>query len=147
MLFLFYALVFWPRRMWHVAPQPGMEPTAPAMEGKVLTTGPQGSPKSLCILLRAPTPEHWGQRGALGRLGLLPLLPNKDGTPTRVWSGPPGAWQSQPSARPEPGAQAPSAQVSPATHSSSLSSICQVRKIAKVAEGFTGTLVGFQTKC
>ena len=57
------------------------------LEGKVLTTGPQGSPKSLGILLRASTPEHWGQRGAPGQLGLLPLLPDKDGTPAWVWSG------------------------------------------------------------
>ena len=86
-LFLFYALVFWPRRMWHVAPQPGMEPTAPATEGKVLTTGPQGSPKSLDIFSRASTPEHCGQRGALGQLGLLPLLPDKDCTSAWVWPG------------------------------------------------------------
>ena len=33
-LFLFYALVFWPRKVWHVALQPGMEPTAPPMKGK-----------------------------------------------------------------------------------------------------------------
>ena len=64
-----------------------------------------------------------------------------------VARGPPGAWQSQPSARPEPGAQPPSAQVSPATHSSGISSIRQVRKIPELAEGFTGTLVGFQRKC
>ena len=27
-----------------LAPQPGIKPTPPALEGKVLTTGPQGSP-------------------------------------------------------------------------------------------------------
>ena len=27
-----------------LAPRPGIEPAPPALEGKVLTTGPQGSP-------------------------------------------------------------------------------------------------------
>ena len=54
-LLLFYVLVFWPRGMWNfseacgilarrgiLAPQPGIEPTPPALEGEVLTTGPPG---------------------------------------------------------------------------------------------------------
>ena len=39
-LLLFYVLVFQPGGMWD--PQPGIEPTPPALEGKVLTTGPPG---------------------------------------------------------------------------------------------------------
>ena len=33
-----------------LAPQPGIEPTPLAREGKVLPTGPLGSPSSLCLL-------------------------------------------------------------------------------------------------
>ena len=44
-LLLFYVLVFWPQGMWDL-PGPGIEPTPPALEGEVLTTGPPGkSPK------------------------------------------------------------------------------------------------------
>ena len=35
-----------------LAPRPGIEPAPPALEGKVLTTGPPG--KSLCFLLKFP---------------------------------------------------------------------------------------------
>ena len=38
-LLLFYVLVFWPEACGILAPQPGIEPTASALEGKVLTTG------------------------------------------------------------------------------------------------------------
>ena len=37
-LLLFYVLVFWTQDMWDLAPRPGIEPAAPALEGKVLTT-------------------------------------------------------------------------------------------------------------
>ena len=37
---LFSVLVFWPRGMWD--PPPGIEPTLPALEGEVLTTGLPG---------------------------------------------------------------------------------------------------------
>ena len=30
--------------MWDAIPQPRMEPAAPALEGRVLTTGPRGNP-------------------------------------------------------------------------------------------------------
>ena len=30
--------------MWGPIPQPRMEPAAPALEGRVLTTGPKGNP-------------------------------------------------------------------------------------------------------
>ena len=33
-----------------LAPQPGMEPTAPALEGKVLTTGPPGKSLNMFFL-------------------------------------------------------------------------------------------------
>ena len=35
-------LVFWPLGMWDASPAPGIEPVPPALEGKVLTTGPPG---------------------------------------------------------------------------------------------------------
>ena len=41
-LFLFYVLVFGLEACGILAPQPGIEPTPPALEGKVLTTGPPG---------------------------------------------------------------------------------------------------------
>ena len=34
--------VFGPEACWILAPQPRIEPTAPALEGEVLTTGPSG---------------------------------------------------------------------------------------------------------
>ena len=43
-LLLFCALVFWPEACGILAPWPGIEPTPPALEGKVLTTGPPGKP-------------------------------------------------------------------------------------------------------
>ena len=30
-----YILFFWPQDMWDLVPRPGVEPTSPAMEGKV----------------------------------------------------------------------------------------------------------------
>ena len=51
--FLFYVLVFWPRGTWCgiLVPRPGLEPSPPALEGEVLTTGQQG--KSLQFLKSA----------------------------------------------------------------------------------------------
>ena len=40
-LLLFYVLVFW---VFGLAPQPGREPTPPALEGEVLATAPPGKP-------------------------------------------------------------------------------------------------------
>ena len=42
LLFLFHVLVFWCEVCRILAPQPGIEPAPPALEGKVLTTGPPG---------------------------------------------------------------------------------------------------------
>ena len=39
-LLLFCVLVFSPRGMWDLNSLPVIEPSAPALEGKVLTTGP-----------------------------------------------------------------------------------------------------------
>lgn len=103
-------------------------PQPPCNGRQSLNHGPQGSPKSLDILLRASTPEHCGQR-CPGPAWPPPASPKQRlHFCMGVARGPPGAWQSQPSARPEPGAQPPSAQVSPATHSSCISSICQGEK-------------------
>ena len=41
-LLLCYALVFWHEACGILAPRPGIEPTPPALEGEVLTTGPPG---------------------------------------------------------------------------------------------------------
>ena len=49
-LLLFYALVFWPRAMWDLNSLPGIEPSPPALEGKVLTTGPPGKSPFLTVL-------------------------------------------------------------------------------------------------
>ena len=38
-LLLFHVLEFWPGGMWDPSYQPGIEHAAPALEGKVLTTG------------------------------------------------------------------------------------------------------------
>ena len=43
-LFLFYVFAFWPWSMWDFSSWPGTETSPPAFKGKVLTTGPQGSP-------------------------------------------------------------------------------------------------------
>ena len=43
-LLLFYVLVFWPLGMWDLNPLPEMESSPPALEGKVLTTGPPEVP-------------------------------------------------------------------------------------------------------
>ena len=37
------SFVFLPQSMWVSAPRPGTEPVSPALEGKVLTTGPPGT--------------------------------------------------------------------------------------------------------
>ena len=41
-LLLFYVLFFWLQGMWDLSPRPGIEPTPPALESEVLTTGPPG---------------------------------------------------------------------------------------------------------
>ena len=41
-LLLFYILAFWPQSMWDLSSQPGIEPTPPALEGGILTTGLPG---------------------------------------------------------------------------------------------------------
>ena len=41
-LLLFCVLFFWPQCMWHLSYLTGIEPAPPALEGKVLTTGPPG---------------------------------------------------------------------------------------------------------
>ena len=41
-LLLFYVLIFWPQACGILAPQPGIKPSSPALEGKVITTGPPG---------------------------------------------------------------------------------------------------------
>ena len=41
-LLLFYVLGFWREAYGILAPRPVIEPTPPALEGKVLTTGPPG---------------------------------------------------------------------------------------------------------
>ena len=38
-LLLFHVLEFWPGGMWDPSYQPGIQHAAPALEGKVLTTG------------------------------------------------------------------------------------------------------------
>ena len=43
-LLLFYVLVFLLKSMWILGPWPGIKPEPPALEGKVLTTGPAGKP-------------------------------------------------------------------------------------------------------
>jgi len=35
-------LAFWPKCVWILAPQPGINPTPSALEGKVLIPGPPG---------------------------------------------------------------------------------------------------------
>ena len=46
-LLLFYALVFGCESCGILAPQPGIEPTPPALEGEVLTIGPPGKSQTL----------------------------------------------------------------------------------------------------
>ena len=47
-------LSFWlhPAACGILVPQPKIEPTAPALEGEILTTGPEG--KSLCGIFKIP---------------------------------------------------------------------------------------------
>ena len=42
MLLLFYILAFWPQACGILVPRPGIKPTAPTLEGEVLTTGHPG---------------------------------------------------------------------------------------------------------
>ena len=44
-LLLFYVLVFWPQDMWDLGSLTRDQTCTPALEGEVLTPGPQGSPK------------------------------------------------------------------------------------------------------
>ena len=63
-LLLFYLLIFLaPHGMWILVPQPGIEPTPPALEGEVLTTGPSGNPPYCFLFLFS---EGMGLRGARG---------------------------------------------------------------------------------
>ena len=43
-----FVLFFWPGTMWDLNSPPGIEPSPPALEGEVLTTGPPGK-FPLCI--------------------------------------------------------------------------------------------------
>ena len=65
-LLLFYVLVFGHEACGILAPQPGTEPTTPALEGKVLTTGPPGkSLDQLNFELRTPDLRKQRQEEAL----------------------------------------------------------------------------------
>ena len=48
-LLMFYVLLFffWPQGMWDLSSHSGVEPTPPAWESEVLTTGPPGKPLHL----------------------------------------------------------------------------------------------------
>ena len=41
---------FWPRDIGILAPQSGIKPTPPALEGKILTSGPPGKSQERLIL-------------------------------------------------------------------------------------------------
>ena len=47
----YFVLVFWLCGIWILAPQPGIKPAPPALEGKVVSTGTPG--ESLEIILQA----------------------------------------------------------------------------------------------
>ena len=54
-MLLFYVLIFRPKsRESILAPRPGIEPTPPALEGKVLATGPPGRSLSRPLLRALP---------------------------------------------------------------------------------------------
>ena len=54
----FFFFFFWPQGTWDLVSQPGIELLSPALEGKVLTTGPQGSPDKFYFLFgREEGPE------------------------------------------------------------------------------------------
>ena len=46
---LFYVLVFWLRGMWDLSSQIRDQTCTPALEGKVLTTGPPGISSGICF--------------------------------------------------------------------------------------------------
>ena len=48
---LFHVSVFWPRSTWILAAFMGIKPTTPALEGKVLTTGPPRTISEEVILI------------------------------------------------------------------------------------------------
>lgn len=50
---LIYVLLFWLRGMWNPAPQPGIEPQLPALEGEVLPTGLPGKALNTDILMNS----------------------------------------------------------------------------------------------
>ena len=50
-LLVFHVLFFWLQGMWDLSSQPGTEPTFPALEGDILTTGPPGKSLHLLLLL------------------------------------------------------------------------------------------------
>ena len=55
LLYFIYAFNFWPHRTTCgiLVPQPGIEPTPPALEGGLLTTGPPGKSLLLYILIHS----------------------------------------------------------------------------------------------
>ena len=53
---MFYVLVFGHNAGGVLAPQPGMEPAPPALEGEVLTTGPPGKSQECSVLLACLSP-------------------------------------------------------------------------------------------
>ena len=76
---LFFVLVFWPHSMWDLnSPTRDLEPVPPALESKVLTTGPPGkSPvcpvSNGCLYRWGP---HWVtliRKASLTPLALPPL--------------------------------------------------------------------------
>ena len=61
-LLLFMFWLFWPRGMWALSPQAGMEPASLALEGKVLTTGRPGNSLNLLWSWKAETGSLKGPR-------------------------------------------------------------------------------------
>ena len=71
--------VFGPEARGILAPWPGIEPAPPALEGKVLTTGPPGSPETDTLDSRSHL-WHWGAGGTLRRcLKLFPPQRKEEG--------------------------------------------------------------------
>ena len=77
LVFFFFGF-FLLQGMWDPSSQPGIEPTSPALEGEVLTTGPPGKSHDLSVLilhlsgLGQDSINRWMQMGKVGFLDWTP---------------------------------------------------------------------------
>ena len=72
----FMCWLFWPQGMCDLGPWPGMETTLPALEGRILTTGHQGGPRTALYLKLQNTCNFQLIYFHIFHLYLIPWIPN-----------------------------------------------------------------------